>query len=261
MIEAWWNERGGRICQEHPLTDGIRGVQQRRRVDALVAPNKPKADVPWRDFGDTRGEHLIVVQAKASQLAMPLLGQAVFSAFLAKSYLAPASVDSVLLCTASDDDLAPLATESGVEVVVQPALAPTRSGERPPNRRALLSWVERAKGEVILDFPLTRPRTGAAGQVAHAVVLPDRPRRSALAGSTPSRADMTLAGEHVTVVNAYAPSEGFGMYALGRAWSCARLLELHHRPASVRSVLLVGRGDAAIGRLATQVGVEVEQWS
>src|SRR5947208_1135441 len=97
MLRAWWEGNGGRVCEEFPLVLGVPGRQQRRRVDGLVAPDEPSAWLEdWRAFGPTEGRDLIVVQAKASALAMPLLGQSVFSAQLARDYLQPASVRSVL---------------------------------------------------------------------------------------------------------------------------------------------------------------------
>lgn len=148
MVRAWWEGTGGRICEEYPLTPTIPGRQARRRVDALVVLNQPSAWVDdCRDFGPTDGEDLIVVQAKASRLAMPLLGQAIFSPILARSNLHPASVRSVLLCTGSDDDLAPIAAEHGVEVIVSlRSDTPGRGGSRPTGQHWSLGpsrWAER----------------------------------------------------------------------------------------------------------------------
>jgi len=216
----------------------------------------PSAWVDWREFGPTEGEDLVVVQAKASQLAMPLLGQAMFSPLLAQRYLGPSSVRSVLLCTASDEDLAPLAIEHGVEVVVQPEFGHARPWRLGADRTALAAWAEHEGGEAIFDFPLTHPRPGASGQTAHLVLLPDRPSRVRTLGrGTILDADCRVAGERVVVVT--ATGRGLGMSALGQAWCCARLLELHHEPASVRSVVLAVRDDEAIGKLASEMGIEV----
>ncbi len=173
MVRAWWESTGGRICEEYPLTPTIPGRQARRRVDALIAPYKPSVWVDWREFGPIDGEDIVVVQAKASRLAMPLLGQAMFSPRLAPRYLGPASVRSVLLCTASDEDLAPFAIEHGVDVVVQPEFGHARPWRLGADRTALAAWAEQEGGEAMFDFQLTPARPGASGQTAHLVLLPD----------------------------------------------------------------------------------------
>lgn len=112
-------------------------------------------------------------------------------------------------------------------------------------------------GEVIFDFRLTDRRAGAAGQVAHVVVLPDRPRRVIKhAAQTLALADGSLDGERVIIASSPGGG-GFGMYALGQAMCSRRLIELHHRPANVRTVVVVSRDDDAVGALAREAGIEV----
>jgi len=162
----------------------------------------------------------------------------------------------VLLCTASDEDLVPLAAEHGVEVVVQPEFGHPRPWRLGAKRIALAAWAEHEGGEAMFDFQLTPARQGASGQTAHLVLLPDRPSRVRTTGrGTILDADCPVAGERVVVVT--ASGRGLGMYGLGQAWCSARLLELYHEPASVRSVVLATRGDEAIGKLASDVGIEV----
>src|SRR5438270_10222480 len=96
MVRAWWEAAGGRICEEYPLVAGVRGEQQRRRVDGLVNPALPTVWLDdWRAFGSTEGQDLVVVQAKASRLSAPLLGQAMFSRDLALTHLKARSVQTI----------------------------------------------------------------------------------------------------------------------------------------------------------------------
>ncbi len=258
MVRAWWEGTGGRICEEYPLVETHRGSQQRRRVDALVDDSMASVWLDdWREFGDPEGAALVMVQAKASALAMPLLGQAVFSPQLAIKHLGVASARSALLCTASDLDLAPIAVEHGVEVVVQPEFGHARPWNLRPDRATLRWWTEQMDGEVVFDFRLTDRRAGAAGQVAHAVVLPDRPWQvTEPTASMLAPSDGSLDGERVIIATSPG-GEGFGMYALGQAMCSRRLIELHHRPANVRTVVVVSRDDDAIGDLAREAGIEM----
>jgi hypothetical protein len=68
------------------------------------------------------GQHVIVVQAKASRLGMYLMGQAIFSAELVRTRFAPASLRSVILCSKDDSVLrAFLVSYPEVEVVIDEA--------------------------------------------------------------------------------------------------------------------------------------------
>ena len=87
-----------------------------RLVDAVILPSREKRIARWSDVR-LEGEDIIVVQTKASRLGMYLLGQAVFSAELAKRFN-PKSIRSVAICSQDDSVLRPLADAYGVEVVV-----------------------------------------------------------------------------------------------------------------------------------------------
>src|SRR5262245_24100652 len=54
-----------------PRSDGV----GRRLLDALILPAWPRREAHWRDV-NLAGQHVIIVQAKASRLGMYLMGQA-----------------------------------------------------------------------------------------------------------------------------------------------------------------------------------------
>jgi hypothetical protein len=118
LIEWYWNEVGGTLCEEYRVVSRSRTCAA-RWVDAIILPNRPKARIRGSQVALT-GEDVIVVQAKASRLGMYLAGQAILSARLVAS-LGARSVRSVALCTADDSALRPLLGQfEGVEVVVAP---------------------------------------------------------------------------------------------------------------------------------------------
>jgi hypothetical protein len=87
-------------------------------LDAVILPALPRQVAHWRDVS-LAGQRVVVVQAKASRLGMYLMGQAIFSAQLVRTRLAPANVRSVILCSKGDNVLqAHLALYPEVEVVV-----------------------------------------------------------------------------------------------------------------------------------------------
>jgi hypothetical protein len=70
---------------------------------------------------DLKVKHVIVVQTKAANLGMNLLGQTLFSKLLVYRNFEPAHVDAVALCKGDDDVLHELAlTFRDVQVVIAP---------------------------------------------------------------------------------------------------------------------------------------------
>jgi hypothetical protein len=120
MIDRYWNKVGGTLIPEFqvvPQSDDV----GRRLVDAVILPDLPRNVAHWREVSLT-GQHVIVIQAKASRLGMYLMGQAIFSAELVRTRFAPATVRSVILCSKDDNVLRQyLAPYPEVEVVVDEA--------------------------------------------------------------------------------------------------------------------------------------------
>ena len=105
MIEWYWERVGGLLVEEYPVV--LRGSSHGwRRLDGLIIRDAPQERVSG-DLLDISGRDVIVVQAKARRLGMPLMGQTLFSLDLVRA-LGPASATSVALCTADDSVLRPL---------------------------------------------------------------------------------------------------------------------------------------------------------
>jgi len=120
MIDRYWKKVGGTLIPEFqavPRSDGV----GRRLLDAVILPALPHKVAHWREVS-LAGQHVIVVQAKASRLGMYLMGQAIFSAQLVRTRFGPASVRAVILCSKDDNVLRGyLAPYPEVEVVVDEA--------------------------------------------------------------------------------------------------------------------------------------------
>jgi hypothetical protein len=96
----------GAFIPEYPL---VRRTprQSSRWADALILPNEENRRATPADYPSIKGHNVIVVQTKARRMGMYLMGQALFSARLAKAQGA-ATVRSVLLCNQPDSALLPL---------------------------------------------------------------------------------------------------------------------------------------------------------
>jgi hypothetical protein len=118
MIRRYWAEIGGTLIEEYQVVR--RGPScGYRRLDAVIIPEGERKIAHWRDVS-LEGKDIIIVQAKAKRLGMPLMGQTLFSAELAKR-LRPASIKSVALCREDDSVLRPLLEAyDGMQVVVDP---------------------------------------------------------------------------------------------------------------------------------------------
>jgi hypothetical protein len=126
MVERYWQEVGGELFLEFPLTQGSpsSGI---RRVDGLIIPELPQRKWAWsaavaNDYDTTivNGRDVIAVQAKyrPKRLCMPLLGQTLFAGELLKE-LGAASVRGVALCRQDDSALRRVFERyPGMEVVV-----------------------------------------------------------------------------------------------------------------------------------------------
>lgn len=116
MIRQYWEMVGGTLIEECPVVKKGKDIGP-RRLDAVILPNGPKIRAHWSEVS-LQGQDVIVVQAKADRLGMYLMGQALFSAELIKTFQ-PASVRSIALCSKDDSLLRPMLERyDGVEVVV-----------------------------------------------------------------------------------------------------------------------------------------------
>lgn len=117
MIRRYWRRIGGTLIEEFPAVP-VGSKRGYRRLDAVIIRGGKRRIAGWREVS-LEGQNIIVVQAKAKRLGMPLMGQTLFSAELAKRFK-PASVRSVALCTKDDAVLRPLLERfDGCKVVIQ----------------------------------------------------------------------------------------------------------------------------------------------
>ena len=122
MIEWYWHQVGGTLCQEFQAVPKGPGVG-RRLIDAVILPEGETKEVHWQDLS-LEDQHVIVVQAKAHRLGMYLMGQTLFSAQLLKQLFKPKLVRSVALCREDDALLRPLLEKfEGMKVVIVPKSA------------------------------------------------------------------------------------------------------------------------------------------
>jgi hypothetical protein len=106
MTEGFWQSQApGLFIAEYPLVRPAKD-QGIRLVDGVILPDEPHGRGKWRDHSLT-GKRVIVIQTKAERMGMYLMGQAVFSPYLARACGAT-SVRSILLCYRSDAALLPL---------------------------------------------------------------------------------------------------------------------------------------------------------
>ena len=115
LTRRYWQEIGGTLIEEFPAVR--RGPNQGdRRLDGIVILDSPRKIANHREV-EIENRDIVVIQTKVGRLGMPLLGQALFSRHLMKSFR-PSSVETVAICTKGDAVLEPLAAEYGVKVVV-----------------------------------------------------------------------------------------------------------------------------------------------
>ena len=119
MTRWYWSQIGGTLVEEFAVTRRTK-TSQMRLLDGLILPNDEHRIAKASDV-DLAGKHVIVVQTKAANLGMNLLGQTLFSQLLVYRNFEPDHVDAVALCKGDDDVLHELAlTFPDVQVVVSP---------------------------------------------------------------------------------------------------------------------------------------------
>ncbi len=252
MIEHWWAGSGlsGVIAEEYPIV-AKSGPTQRRRADAVAIIDSASTQraVTWREQSALAAKDTVVLQAKASPLCAPLAGQAISSLWLVRRHR-PASVRSILLCTADDPVLRPLVEGYGVEVVVMPEFAHGPFARAADHDR-VTAWHAGVGGTLWRNVALTKRPSALRAHGLHT----DHPD---LGEKPPGSLD----GLDVTVVTAVSrqPKGGtsFGMYAFGMAL-LYRDLARQRGAATVRSTILTETTDPTIAALCADFGIEVEE--
>ena len=118
LVHYWDTRTDGTMLCEFQAVRGIRNKQGRRLIDGVIVLDRQHR---WLDRANhnpdyIQGKDIIAVQAKLGRLGMYLLGQALFTRELMRSFQ-PNSIRTVALCTKTDAVLEPLAEKYGVEVV------------------------------------------------------------------------------------------------------------------------------------------------
>ena len=120
MTRRYWESIGGLLKEEFCLVRPTKecGI---RLADAVILPQQETRIADRGEEIEINGQHVVVVQTKASRLGMYLMGQALFSGELIRRYFKPLSVESVALCAKDDRVLRPLLeAHAGCSVVVMP---------------------------------------------------------------------------------------------------------------------------------------------
>ena len=115
LTERYWKSVGGSLVHEFRAVQKT-ASQGQRLIDGVIIMDGQTRTAHWRDVS-LEGFNVISVQTKANRLGMYLLGQALFSAELLKTFK-PKSIRTVAICTRGDTSLDPLARKYEIEVVV-----------------------------------------------------------------------------------------------------------------------------------------------
>lgn len=114
----------GAFIPEYPLILRPGPETSQRWADAVILPDEPHVCADVRDYRGLAGRNVVVVQTKTGRMGMYLMGQALFSAGLARAQGA-AAVRSILLCNRLDQALMELLMPfPEVEVWLSNAKAP-----------------------------------------------------------------------------------------------------------------------------------------
>jgi len=116
LTRKYWHSVGGTLIEEFPAVK--KGKDHGLRLmDGVIVLGEEKKIAKASEV-TLEGKDIIVVQTKANRLGMSLMGQAIFSKELMKSFQ-PKSIKSVAICTKHDSVLETLLENyDDVEVVV-----------------------------------------------------------------------------------------------------------------------------------------------
>lgn len=259
---------GGTMIRELPAVPKLDGGKRGPRwIDSVVIPGVERVALTGRvtDYvycrrglesrqadletlwGVMREHSVVCVQAKRKRLGPRLLGQALFSRGLLEAQ-GVTVLRTIASCCATHPELAAIAAELGVEVIVDPEVG---AGPEPflltphPAREAYLKSLEAGGASVHRGFPRSSPK---GLQVEALVVRGARP-----AGPLTGWAD--LEGLDVTVVA--TTDQRACMYSLGVGVFMRAVAE--HHGANAEAVVIAKAGDSALQELlAHHPGVRVE---
>lgn len=115
LTVRYWESIGGSLIEEFPAVR--RGPNNAQRlIDGVIVLDGKRRRIS-HDETTIQDQDIVVIQTKASRLGMYLMGQALFSAEMMKSFN-PRSIRTVAICNQDDVILRPICDGAGIEVVV-----------------------------------------------------------------------------------------------------------------------------------------------
>lgn len=120
MTLWYWGLIGGTLIEEFPVV--ARGPSRGKRyLDGLIVRTAESVRMAPRTIIPLSDCDVVIVQAKNNRLGMSLAGQTLFSIGLLRKFFNVRNVQSIALCSQSDDILQPmLEAHPGCRVVVCP---------------------------------------------------------------------------------------------------------------------------------------------
>ena len=234
QTREYWDALGvGTLYEELPVVDAIHGRQSRRPVDGIVVLGGPHILAESHHGVSLDDENVVVIQTKATLLNPYVFGQGLFSADLVRLRWRPRSVRSVVICAENDPDLRPV-----IDTYADLAVVTIE-----PDRRASFN-LTREPGAALLVHRFT------PGTLIAPARMTDRFQIDGLiSNQQPGLVSGVVAdvmGQHVVTVHSYRHS--LGMWIAGEVLVAQGLL-VARGCASVRSILVVKRGDEAVARV------------
>ena len=282
MLEWYWNKVcGGTLCAEFRAVE--KGpTNAKRDIDAVILSDGEDKEVDRRNLSlDQRkkmldGRDVIVVQAKANRLGMPLMGQTLFSAALIKRKFNPRSIRAIALCKENHPNLESLLKSTALKsaakkigagiptvVKVPECFEESKWHRRGPRERSMIcGWNKtKDKGKLFDNFQRASRDSSTDIPKFGALILSDEPKEwihwKDISTAHHEAIYESLRNRDVTVVHAEHKYEYIGMSLMGEALFSAMLVKKHFHPRSVRSVALCKKDDYILSQMLKDIGKKV----
>lgn len=272
MIFWYWDRVGGTLCKEFPAVRKGEDCE-RRSLDAIILPKKPKG-TQYEPV--LRDQHVIVVQAKANRLGMPLMGQTLFSGMLVKQNFNPDSLISVALCKEKNLELHRLlkrvAKKIGIDDI-RVEVVPESFQERKWQEQyetPMIDWYWKnkldRKGRLFNNFQVPDKTDAKKPLVNCALILPKSKSEwiNWSDKSDPYHKSIykSLNNREVTIIHTEKKLKRIGMSVMGKALFSAILVKQKFSTGRIRSVVLCKNNDSALCPLLKEVeekvGIDME---
>ena len=273
MIEWYWHEVGGTLCADFPVYSA-----RRRELDAVILPDEEYREIGANEMSKLLdGRDVIVIQAKANRLGMPLMGQTLFSPALVKREFNPGPIRAIALCKEDDHNIrsliesVPLKSSAkkigiaDIEVVEVPKNFQGHKWYRRKNPEpSMICWYwnqAKDKGKLFEKFEVAYNDSINNSSVFGALILPDEPaewlRWPDIPASDQTDIYKSLPKHDLVVVHAEAQYKHIGMSLMGEALFSSMLVKQRFRRRPVRSVALCKKDDSVLHQLLKDIGKKV----